>query len=269
MTSPPPALESRITGLDEHPRRAGRVTVSIDGTPIGALSLDLVADLGVREGVLVSAAMRRDLEIAVRRTALLDKALDLLAVRARSAGELRRRLARPRPATRRPPRGSAPHGSAPHGSAPRGSTRSGKAPASPPEAVPPHDLEWVIERLTAQGYLDDAQFARQFARARIVGGGVSRRRLQDELYRRGVGREIAAEAIDHTLDDAQLDEYQAARAAARKRVRSLGALEPQVLRRRLYGFLARRGYEPDVVHRVMREVLAGGEEPEETGESTD
>lgn len=249
MTYPPSTPSQRITGLDEHPRRPGRVAVSIDGATIGVLSLDLVAELGLREGAPVTPALRQDLEIAGRRTALLDKALDLLAVRARSASELRRRLTRPRTASRRAPRGG--------------------EQATPPVAVEPQDLEWVIERLTAQGYLDDAQFARQFARARMVGGGVSRRRLQDELLRRGVGREVAAEAIDETLDDAQLDEYTAARDAARKRLRSLGVLERGVLRRRLYGFLARRGYEPDVVHRVMREVLAGDAEPEESDDGED
>lgn len=240
MSLPPLQPTARITALDEHPRRPGRVSVSIDGAAIGTLSLDQVADLGVREGGPVTVTMRRDLEIGVRRTALLDKALDLLAVRARSAGELRRRLTRPRAAKRRAPR--------------RGAQST---PSDVPQVADPRDIDWVIERLTAQGYLDDAQFARQVARARMVGGGVSRRRLQDELFRRGVGREVAAEAIDDTLDDAQLDEYTAARDAARKRLRSLGSLESRILRRRLYGFLARRGYEPDVVHRVLREVLAG------------
>lgn len=250
MSTSPPAPGPRITSLDEHPRRPGRVSVFIDGVVIGRLSLDQIADLGAHEGSLVTPALQRDLEVAVRRTALLDKALDLLAVRARSAGELRRRLVRPRAARRR---------------APRPDARA--TPPEAPQAPDPQDIDWVVARLAAQGYLDDAQFARQVARARIVGGGISRRRLQDELYRRGVGRDVAAEAIDDTLSDAQLDEYSAARDAAQKRLRSLGSLERMVLRRRLYGFLARRGYEPDVVHRVMREVLAGHDETEEPGDT--
>lgn len=244
MSDTPAFPAARITALEEHPRRKGRVLVSVDGEAIGALSVDLVTDLGVREGGVVTAALRNDLAVAARRTAMLDRALDLLAVRSRSASELRRRLVRPRPTAR---------------GAGRGAGRDATAGTAAPPADP-QDIDWVIQRLSAQGYLDDAQFARQFARARMVGGGVSRRRLQDELYRRGVGREVAAEAIDHTLDDAQLDEYTAARDAARKRLRALASLDHAVLRRRLYGFLARRGYEPDVVSRVLREVLASDPE---------
>jgi regulatory protein len=193
--------------------------VTVDGANAGVLTLDLVAELGLHEGAPLDWGARHALALAARRTALLDKALDLLAVRARSASELRQRL------------------------------RRRDADAT--------DITWVIDRLGAQGYLDDAQFARQYARTRIVGGGVSRRRLQDELHRRGVERETASEAIDDTLADVRLDEHSAARDAARKRLRSMGDVDPAVARRRLYGFLARRGYEPDVVSRVLREVLDG------------
>lgn len=201
--------------------------VTVDGASAGVLTVDLVSELGLREGALLDWGARHALALAARRTALLDKALDLLAVRARSASELRQRLRR----------------------------RDADA----------LDITWVIERLGAQGYLDDAQFARQYARTRIVGGGVSRRRLQDELYRRGVERETASDAIDETLADVHLDEYSAARDAARKRLRAMGDLDPAVARRRLYGFLARRGYEPDVVGRVLREVLGARQDQGETG----
>jgi regulatory protein len=211
-----------VTGLAEHPRRKGRIIVTVDGANAGLLTLDLVTELGLREGMELDWGARHALALAARRTAVLDKALDLLAVRARSSSELRQRL------------------------------RRRDADAT--------DIAWVLERLVAQGYIDDAQFARQYARTRIVGGGVSRRRLQDELYRRGVERETATEAIDDTLADVRLDEHSAALEAARKRLRSLGGLDAAVVRRRLYGFLARRGYEPDVVSRVLREVLDGRDE---------
>ncbi|HEX7122068.1 MAG TPA: regulatory protein RecX [Gemmatimonadaceae bacterium] len=206
-----------VTAIQEHPRRPGRFTVLVDGEDLGAVSVDAIAELGLRVGLPLTPGRRSALTLMVQRTALLDRALDLLAVRARSTVELRRRLAR--------------------------------------LDAGPDDVAWVEERLRAQGYLDDTSFARQYARSRLLGGGVSKRRIQDELYGRGVPRETALEGIDAALAETQLDEFAAARAAAERRLRSLQALDPAVARRRLYGFLARRGYEPGVVSRVLREVL--------------
>ena len=44
-------------------------------------------------------------------------------------------------------------------------------------------------------------------------------------------------------------------ALARKRLRLLSGLDPQVVRRRLYSFLARRGYGFDTIDTVVRRLL--------------
>ena len=75
------------------------------------------------------------------------------------------------------------------------------------------------------------------------------------LRQKGIAADVAAEAMDATLSEVSLDEYGAALAVAQKRVRALSSLEPAKRRQRLYAFLARRGYEGDVVRRVMNEVL--------------
>jgi regulatory protein len=210
-------VTSIVTAITPHPRRASRVLVSVDGVDVGAIPLDALQELGLQVGTELPAPIRRSLETAVRRTGLLDRALDLLAVRGRSARDLRRRLARQRP--------------------------------------PADDLTWVIDRLTAQGYVDDTAYARNFARNRIVSGGISKRRLREELYRRGVDLDTADEAIEQTRADVELDEFGAALAAARRRLRAVASLDAPTKRRRLHAFLARRGYEREVIARVLREVM--------------
>jgi regulatory protein len=118
-------------------------------------------------------------------------------------------------------------------------------------------VTWVIERLRAQGYLDDADYARQVARSRLVTGGIAKRRVQDELFRKGVDRAAATEAIDETFGEVEHDEYAAALAAGRKRIRVLQSEDVTTQRRRLYAFLARRGFQPDIVGRVVRTLLHG------------
>jgi regulatory protein len=116
----------------------------------------------------------------------------------------------------------------------------------------------VLERLRRQGYVDDLAYARQVVRQRLGGGAVSRRRVREELYRRGVASDLANQAITEFLEDVNLDEEGAALEVGRKRLKSLAGLEPLVQRRRLYSYLARRGYDAEVIASVLRHLLAAG-----------
>ena len=213
-------MESRpniVTTLREHPIRRGRFAIEVDGAELAVIGIDAVADLSLQTGKTLTLTDLRALEVASRRTKLLDRALNLLAVHARSTFDLRLRL--------RHPDGS----------------------------------EGVVGRLKSLGYLDDATYARHVAHSRIAIGGTSKRQVLNELFKSGISREIANEAIEAAMGDAELDEYSAAVAAARKRVKALTKLSEDVRRRRLYAFLARRGFETDVVNRVVRDVLRATE----------
>ena len=115
----------------------------------------------------------------------------------------------------------------------------------------PDDIAEVIERLTSAGLLDDARYAELFARSRLLDRKLSGRRVLLELGRRGITREMAADAVRAVTEDEGVDEYASAEAVALKKFRTMGSLAPDVARRRLFGFLARRGYDSDVVRRVV------------------
>ena len=93
----------------------------------------------------------------------------------------------------------------------------------------------VLARLEEAGLIDDAKYALAYARSKLLGSGTSRRRIKQELARKGVIERVA-----------------------RKKIASMGDLEPLVLRRRLFAFLARRGYDPDEIIEVTRGIFAGG-----------
>jgi regulatory protein len=142
-----------------------------------------------------------------------DRALDLLAIRGRSVAELRRRL-----------------------------IQKGEGAAA---------VDETIARLIDQKLLDDAEFARQFARAKVVGAGASRRRISAELARKGVARSVSDTAIDELGETEGIDLSAAIHRLAEKKWRSLAKLDEETARRRLYGFLARRGFGPDEIRSVM------------------
>lgn len=207
----------RVTSLDERRAGSGRYLLSVDGAPVALLSAEVIARYGVRVGGAIDASIADDLARDAAQLAVFDKAVAFLAVRARSARDLQLRL-----------------------------RRSG---------APTEMIARAIDRLTSLGVLDDASYARHHAQSRVASGGASRRRIVQELQRRGVDRRIADHAIEGVLQEEELDEAGAARAVAEKRLRSLRNLEGDVARRRMYAYLARRGYTGDVIARVLKELL--------------
>ena len=109
----------------------------------------------------------------------------------------------------------------------------------------------AIERLRVNGYVDDAKYAVEFARQRLVVGGASVRRVEQELVKRGIARESARAALQGVVEEENVDTAASIERLARKKLASLGDLEPFVKRRRVFGFLARRGYEVDEINRVL------------------
>ena len=137
-----------ITGIVPDPKRPGRYEVFVDGRSFATVSAEAIERLRLRVG----AALSEDLSASVERDAqalrTYDRALNMLAFRPRSVTELRRQLLR---------KGE----SAEH-------------------------VDAAVARLQTAGLLDDAQYARQYAHSKVVGSGYSKRRLQAELFKRGV-----------------------------------------------------------------------------------
>ena len=116
---------------------------------------------------------------------------------------------------------------------------------------PAADAEDAIRRLVANGFLDDEKYAEQYARSKMLSTGASKRRLTQDLYRKGVKADIANTAIANVIADEEIDTAAVIEHVARKKLAQLGDIEPLVLRRRLFGFLARRGYDVDEIKAVV------------------
>jgi regulatory protein len=149
---------------------------------------------------------------------IYDQALRLLEFRARTVSELRGRLLR--------------------------------------KGAPAADVDQVIDRLRDQKLLDDAEFARDFARKRVVGAGASRRRILQELARKGVARELADAAVEGLQERDGVDPTAAIHRVAEKKWQSLGDLDDFTKKRRLYAFLARRGFNPDEIRSALNRLDA-------------
>ena len=120
-------------------------------------------------------------------------------------------------------------------------------------------VEEALQRLESWHYIDDADFARYWVENREANRPRGKRLLEQELRHKGVDREVARSAIEA----AEPDEFAAALELANGKMRSYANLDPQVARRRLAGFLGRRGYGFDVIGPVLRRVFDEAEDDED------
>ena len=110
----------------------------------------------------------------------------------------------------------------------------------------PETVEAIIGRLEELAYLDDEEFARQKAREKAKRYGP--RRVSADLMKSGVGRELASRAVAEEFEGRS--ELEDARSAASRRYNGGGS---EAEARRVYGFLARRGYSAGVCAEVAKE----------------
>jgi regulatory protein len=138
-------------------------------------------------------------------------------------------------------------------------TRAQLATALRRRSIPAEAAEAVLARFTDVGLIDDAAFARAWVESRHYSRGLSRRSLSAELRRQGFQTEEIREAVD-TLDPDQ--EVATARRLVGRKMAATRGQPPEVRVRRAAGTLARKGYPPGLVFRLIKEILEQEGSPE-------
>jgi len=132
-------------------------------------------------------------------------------------------------------------------------TRAQLAGALRKRGIPDGVADEVLARFQDVGLIDDAAFARSWVESRHYSRGLAGRALTAELRQRGVAADEIRAAIDEQLSpDAEVI---AARRLVERRIAGTRGLPADQRTRRLAGMLARKGYPPGLVYRVIREAL--------------
>ena len=100
--------------------------------------------------------------------------------------------------------------------------------------------ERIIERLEAKKYVDDFRFAEWYVENRFVKKGISKKRLEMELVKKGVGREIIEEVIGGRDDTEEIKKM-----IKRKRKKYDDE--------KLINYLCRQGFSYQQVQNLVRE----------------
>ena len=215
-----PATKNRITALELDRRIPGNLVVELDGARYSSLPFETISALGLKANVDLDDAMFERLERVADVEAAYLVAIKVLTAMPRSVRDMKRRLRQ----------------------------RGHKGPV----------IEDVVVRLENAGLLDDEAFSRHFCRLRLARGHGGPRILTD-LLTRGVERRLAEHAIDEVLRAEAVDTTEAARALAEKHAAVLGDLPADTKRRRMLGYLSRRGFRGHEVTEIVEEVISAVE----------
>ena len=112
-------------------------------------------------------------------------------------------------------------------------------------------VEAVVTDLIRLGYVNDRLFAEQWASSRVRLRAFGRRRIELELRNKGVGREIIDEALAAVFGAEP--ELGTAMSAAERKLNTMRSADRETRRRRLAGFLERKGYSYEIIRRVINE----------------
>jgi regulatory protein len=115
--------------------------------------------------------------------------------------------------------------------------------------IPDAVIEDTLSKLQANGLIGDEDFAKMWVENRSTFRPRGRRALAVELRQKGLPDNIIQTTLDESVDEEAL-----ALEAARKYARKLEGLERFEFRKKLGGFLARRGFGYEVAAPVIRQV---------------
>ena len=206
---------SRITAIEQDPRRPGAVRLELDGTRFGVVPAELIVAEGLSPGQTIAPDVHERLSTAADVEAAFRTGLRMLELRSYARADLGRRLQR------------------------KGHPRAA--------------VDVALQRLLTMGLLNDEAYARNYVQTRAARGRGPSRLVRD-LLAMGVQRSVIDRAVAAEWPEGS-DRTSMPQALVSKRAAQLGTMPKQTKRRRLLAYLARRGFSGRDVSALVESVL--------------
>ncbi len=110
----------------------------------------------------------------------------------------------------------------------------------------------VIEKLKTYGYLDDDQYAASFARSKLLQKPMGKRVLRQKLSLKKLDKETIEKALDATFDETS--EAALIERAVQKRLRIKGKPETRDDTKKFFDYLMRQGFNYDLIRETLQKI---------------
>jgi len=114
----------------------------------------------------------------------------------------------------------------------------------------PDVVERTLSYMEERALIDDRKLAELLKRDAVETRHLGARGVRNYLVRRGIAKDMA-----DAMSAAHDDYLGTAMRLAEKKVSSMRHLDDGTIKRRLWGLLARRGFSPDEIQQVIKEII--------------
>lgn len=115
-------------------------------------------------------------------------------------------------------------------------------------------IENTISMLKEHNYIDDKAFALSFTQSKLQNKSLGKNRLKQELHNKGISKDIIDQTLESCVDSDM--EYSMALEIAEKKLNSSYRNDDNNAQyRKLGGFLQRKGYDFEIISKVLRELI--------------
>lgn len=120
-------------------------------------------------------------------------------------------------------------------------------------------IDNVLSDLTNRNLLDDEKFANEFIEEKSTRKKIGKNKLKAELFKKGIDRKIIERVISNVNADISYDNVIS---LAHRKFESLKHknIEKKKIRLKLYSYLVSRGYESDLIMKVLNELRLDDDE---------
>ena len=115
----------------------------------------------------------------------------------------------------------------------------------------PQVIEEVVSFLREKQFLDDSLFAKSWLESRL-NRSLGLRRIKQELKIKGIDNQTVESLIAEKKND--YSEEETVLTLAKEKIRRIKGTDPVSAKRRVYAFLIRRGFSPDIVSDAIKQI---------------
>lgn len=118
---------------------------------------------------------------------------------------------------------------------------------------PEEAIERVMIFLKEYKFIDDAELTKHMVKSKSIGKKYGKKRIKQDLYRKGIDINLIENTMEEEIDEAI--EYENALSLAEKKMKNIKDTDKRKIYEKLGRYLAYRGYEYDLIRKVISDVL--------------
>lgn len=117
----------------------------------------------------------------------------------------------------------------------------------------PSVIQKTIEKLEYYQYINDENYAKSWVRDQKIGKNIGKMAIRRELARKGINRDLAAEALGDITDEDELE--RATQWVQKLMNKKTGAsIDQKIILQKISQTLFRKGFSWDVIHKALNKV---------------